>query len=236
MHYLNCSRCGLLTHQRPLANKRTLRIRHLNQSTPVCFRFQKMTCSLSPKASSIVGSRRTWPTYGCGCGSSTTTDASKLHSSSYAVSPSEALSMKGRALGLQKLEEMVNARRRDIGSGIWQIVRNRRDNLALGYVDSEHKSGATTTRDLQKSLRPGKCTAAIELDGWMQNHVDADAMVVIADDFAGSGQTLVDGVTKFKARVSDQVWRRFIDEGRLSVYVMFAFPEALEAVRRRSRV
>ena len=54
--------------------------------------------------------------------------------------------MKGRALGLQKLEEMVNARRRDIGSGIWQIVRNRRDNLALGYVDSEHKSGATTTR------------------------------------------------------------------------------------------
>ena len=81
-----------------LANKRTLRIRHLNQSTPVCFRFQKMTCSLSPKASSIVGSRRTWPTYGCGCGSSTTTDASKLHSSSYAVSPSEALSMKGREL------------------------------------------------------------------------------------------------------------------------------------------
>ncbi len=137
-----------------------------------------------------------------------------------------------RALGLQKLEEMVNARRRDIGAGVWQIVRNRRDNLALGYVDSEHKSGATTTRELQKSLRPGKCAAAIELDGWMQNHVDADAMVVIADDFAGSGQTLVEGVTKFKARVSDQVWQRFIDEGRISVYVMCAFPEALEAVRK----
>lgn len=136
-----------------------------------------------------------------------------------------------RSLGLQKLEEMVNARRRDIGAGVWQIVRNRRDNLALGYVDSEHKSGATTTRELQKLLRPGKCTTATELDGWMQNHIDADAMVVIADDFAGSGQTLVEGVTKFKSHVRDQVWQRFIDEGRISVYVMFAFPEALEAVR-----
>jgi hypothetical protein len=43
---------------------------------------------------------------------------------------------------------------------------------------------------------------------------------------------LVEGVTKFRARVSDQVWQRFIDEGRISVYVMFAFPEALEAVRK----
>lgn len=136
-----------------------------------------------------------------------------------------------RALGLQKLEDMINARRRELGSGAWQIVRNRRDNLALGYVDSEHKSGASTTRDLQKAMRPGKCAAAVELNGWMQNHVDTDAMVVIADDFAGSGQTMVEGIKKFRAKVSDQIWQRFTDESRIAVFIMFAFPEALDAVR-----
>ncbi|WP_127997657.1 ATP-binding protein [Piscinibacter defluvii] len=136
-----------------------------------------------------------------------------------------------RALGLQRLEEMINARRLDVGSRIWQIVRNRRDNLALGYLDSDHKSGATTTRELQKSLRPGKCAAATELDAWMRSHLDSDAMVVIADDFAGTGQTLVEGLMKFKARVADATWKRYVDERRLSVYVMFAFPEAMEAAR-----
>ena len=137
-----------------------------------------------------------------------------------------------RALGLQRMEEMVNARRLTIGVGTWQIVRNRRDNLALGYLDSDHKSGATTTRELQKSLRPGKCTSAADLDGWMRSHVDSDAMVVIADDFAGTGQTLVEGMTKFKARVGELTWQRYVDEHRLSLYVMFAFPEALAAARQ----
>ncbi|WP_428422649.1 phosphoribosyltransferase-like protein [Methylibium sp.] len=137
-----------------------------------------------------------------------------------------------RALGLQRLEEMVNARRLTIGVGTWQIVRNRRDNLALGYLDSDHKSGATTARELQKSLRPGKCTSAAELDGWMRSHAESDAMVVIADDFAGTGQTLVEGMTKFKARVGEPTWQRYVGEHRISLYVMFAFPEALEAARQ----
>lgn len=137
-----------------------------------------------------------------------------------------------KALGLQRLEEMTNARRLTIGAGVWQIQRGRKDNLALGYLDSDHKSGATTTRELQKSLRPGKCTSAVELDGWMRSHVDSDSMVVIADDFAGTGDTLVKGLTKFKAKVSEPVWRKFVEERRICVYVMFAFPEALEAARR----
>lgn len=137
-----------------------------------------------------------------------------------------------RALGLQKLEEMVNAKRLGIGGGVWQIVRNRRDNLALGYLDSDHKSGATTTRELQKSLRPGKCSSAAEMDAWMRSHLDSDAMVVIADDFAGTGQTLVEGLTKFKARVGEATWQRYVGERRISVYVMFAFPEAMEVARK----
>ena len=137
-----------------------------------------------------------------------------------------------RALGLQRLDEMVNARRLTIGAGIWQIIRGRRDNLALGYLDSDHKSGATTTRELQKSLRPGKCTPAIDLDGWMHSHVESDAMVVIADDFAGTGGTLVKGMKKFKAKVSEPIWQRFVEEGRILVYVMFSFPEALDAARK----
>lgn len=137
-----------------------------------------------------------------------------------------------RALGLQRLEEMVNARRLTIGAGSWQIVRGRSDNLALGYLDSEHKSGATTTRELQKVLRPGKCAPVAELDGWMRSHADLDAMVVIADDFAGTGQTLVEGMRKFRARIGEPLWQSYIKEHRISVYVMFAFPEALEAARK----
>jgi len=106
------------------------------------------------------------------------------------------------------------------------------DNLALGYLDSDHKSGATTTRELQKILRPGKIGPAVSLDPWMRAHIDADALVVIADDFAGTGQTLVEGLKKFRAKVEPALWARFIEEKRLAVYVMFAFPEALDAASR----
>lgn len=134
-----------------------------------------------------------------------------------------------KALGLQRLKQMVQAKRLSVGAGSWTIVRERLDNLALGYLDSEHKSGATTTRELQKILRPGKIGPAVSLDSWMRAHIDADALVVIADDFAGTGQTLVEGLKKFRAKVDSALWARFIEEKRLAVYVMFAFPEALEA-------
>ena len=137
-----------------------------------------------------------------------------------------------KALGLQQLKQMVQAKRQSLGARSWTIVRERLDNLALGYLDSEHKSGAATTRELQKILRPGKTGPAINLGPWMHAHVDADALVVIADDFAGTGQTLVEGLKKFQAKVEPALWARFIDEKRLAVYVMFAFPEALEAANR----
>lgn len=136
-----------------------------------------------------------------------------------------------RSLGLQKMEEMINAKRQKLGKGAWTIVKSRRDDLAVGYVDSDHKSGAATAREIQKMLRPGKCTPAVDLDGWMRTHADADSFVTIVDDFAGTGGTLVKGLRKFKEKISPQTWHRYIQEGRLTLLVMYSFPEALEAVR-----
>lgn len=136
-----------------------------------------------------------------------------------------------RALGLAKIEEMIDAKRVKIGSGAWKMVKGRRDNLAIGYVDSDHKSGASTAREAMKMLRPGKCTPATELETWMSAHIDGDALVAIVDDFAGTGETLVKGLRKFQAKVREEVWQRYIHEKRIAVFVMYAFPDALEALR-----
>lgn len=136
-----------------------------------------------------------------------------------------------KALGLQKLEEMINGHRLKIGGGGWQIERGRRNNLAIGYLDSDHKSGGAVARDVQKSLRPGKCSSATDLDAWMHSHIETDAMVAIVDDFAGTGGTLTKGMRKFKEKIKPENWERYLVEGRISLYVMFAFPEAMEAVR-----
>lgn len=136
-----------------------------------------------------------------------------------------------RALSVHKLEEMINAKRLSVGAGAWTMVKSRRDNLAIGYVDGEHKSGGALARELRASLRPGKCTPAVEIDVWMRGHVDSDAMVVIVDDFSGTGNTLVKGLRRFRQKVPEDIWNRYIGEKRISLYVMYAFPEALELLR-----
>jgi len=136
-----------------------------------------------------------------------------------------------RALSVQKLEEMIDAKRLTVGAGAWTMVKSRRDNLAIGYVDGEHKSGGSLARDLRASLRPGKCTPAIELDVWMRGHMDSDAIVVVVDDFSGTGGTLVKGIRRFKQKVSDEVWTRYVADKRIAIYVMYAFPEALKTLR-----
>lgn len=136
-----------------------------------------------------------------------------------------------RALSIQKLEEMINARRLGVGAGVWTMVKSRRDNLAIGYVDGEHKSGGALARDLRASLRPGKCTPAVDLDVWMRGHTDSDAIVVLVDDFSGTGNTLVKGLRRFRQKISEEIWKRYVDERRIALYVMYAFPEALELLR-----
>jgi hypothetical protein len=139
-----------------------------------------------------------------------------------------------KSLALGRLEEIVRARRLDVGGGAWKIERGRLDNLCLTYVDSELKSGAATTRELKNMLRPGKSGPTGDVGTWMRSHLEDDPMIVVVDDFAGSGTTLGKGIERFRTQTDRTLWRRYCDEGRLSAVVMFAFPEAIEHVRRKS--
>lgn len=136
-----------------------------------------------------------------------------------------------RGVQLEKVEQMILARRNGVGHGIWKIVKGRRDNLAIGYLDAEHKSGATMARELKSRILPGKCVPAGDLGQWMRTHLEADAMVAIVDDFSGTGETMLKGLRKFKAAVGAEVWDRYVYEGRIGVFIMFAFPEALGVIR-----
>jgi hypothetical protein len=138
-----------------------------------------------------------------------------------------------KSLTLARLEEMVRARRLEIGDKAWKVERGRLDNLCLTYVDSELKSGAATTRELRNIMRPGKSGPANEISTWMRSHINDDPMIVVVDDFAGTGITLAKGLNRFRDQVDATTWQRYILEERISVFVMFAFPEATAYVRKR---
>jgi hypothetical protein len=138
-----------------------------------------------------------------------------------------------KSLALARLDEMVKARRLEVGNGKWKAQRGRLDNLCLTYVDSELKSGAATVRELRNMMRPGKSGAANEIGSWMRNHVEDDPIVVVVDDFAGTGGTLVTGLRRLKEEVGPKIWQRYVSEERISVFVMFAFPEAIDLVRQK---
>lgn len=117
---------------------------------------------------------------------------------------------------------------------VWRIVRGRHENLCVSYVDSETKSGASTAREVAKLLRPGKCAGASDIGGWLQTHLDQDAVLLFVDDFAGSGETLLKGLTRFTQQKTDEAaFRRFCDAGRAHLFLLFAFPEALQSIRER---
>lgn len=136
-----------------------------------------------------------------------------------------------RANMLAKVDEMIVARRVATGNGTWTIVKNRRTNLAIGYLDVDHKSGATMARDMKTRMQAGKCASASDLDTWMRANADKEGFVAIVDDFAGTGQTLVGGLKKARMKVSAEHWERYVSEGRLCLFLMYAFPDAIEAVK-----
>jgi hypothetical protein len=138
-----------------------------------------------------------------------------------------------RSLAYSKIEEMVKARRIEIGQKVWKVERGRLDNLCLAYVDSEIKSGAATARELRNILRPGKSGPAEEMGTWMERHFVDDPMLVIVDDFAGTGETLVKGIQRCEKRIEKDVWRKYLDDGRISLFVMYSFPEALDNIRSK---
>ena len=114
------------------------------------------------------------------------------------------------------------------------MIRNRYENLCVSYVDSETKSGASTAREVAELLRPGKCAGATDVGAWLQSHVDQDAVLVIVDDFAGSGQTMVKGLARFtQQEAAAAAFRKFREAGRIHVVVLFAFPEAVGEIRKQ---
>jgi hypothetical protein len=133
---------------------------------------------------------------------------------------------------LEKLIELLQARRRDTGKGVWTGVRGKLDNLCITYIDSEMKSGATTARELAKRLRPGKQGPPNEISDWMKSHIDKDALVLIVDDFAGTGSTISKGLRKlFDQKGSEEVKEAFLSEGRILCYLLYAFPEAVDKLK-----
>jgi hypothetical protein len=136
-----------------------------------------------------------------------------------------------RSRALHKITEMINNRRLEIGEKVWRVIRGRLDNLCIAYVDSELKSGAATARELQKIMRPGKCGDAGEIASWMRSHIKEDPLVVVVDDFSGTGTTMRSGLKKLKNEVDPAIWKKYVADGRISTYIMFAFPEALQKIR-----
>jgi hypothetical protein len=137
---------------------------------------------------------------------------------------------RGRMLTM--VEEAIQHRRTMVGGQAWKIVRGRKDNLCLTYVDSETKSGASTARELAKRIRPGKVADGTGIDAWLRAHAQDDPLVVIVDDFAGTGTTLETGLYQLFSRLPRPLVEDYVREGRMACYCLFSFPEAIDRLRK----
>jgi hypothetical protein len=134
---------------------------------------------------------------------------------------------------LSTLVEMVESKAAEL-SVVWKRIGGRTDNLCLAYVDGEEKSGAEVARELAKRLRPGKRGPLGEVFDWLHRHTDGQSMLVIVDDFSGTGTTIAKGLEKFIARSGTApAIRQFLDERRVACYLLYAFPEGLETLKTR---
>jgi len=139
-----------------------------------------------------------------------------------------------RVLAMNRLQEAVQAIEEGEKRVVWRIVRGRHDNLCVTFVDSETKSGASTAREVAKILRPSKCAGVSEIGNWLRDHLKQDAVLLIVDDFAGTGGTIVKGLEHFSRQRSDEaVFREFYETGAVHLFVLFAFPDAMRAIQRR---
>lgn len=134
---------------------------------------------------------------------------------------------------LLKIEEALLTKRRETGEGTWKVIRGRSDNLCVTYVDTEMKSGATTARELTKRLRPGKSGAPRTLSDWMKSHIEKDALILIVDDFAGTGSTILKGLQRFFSQEGiKEILERYLSERRILCYLLYSFPDALQILRK----
>lgn len=137
-----------------------------------------------------------------------------------------------REYALSKLVEGISARRQELGSGKWAVVRGRLDNLCFSFVDSELKSGAHLTRDAAKRLSPGKSGEAREISNWVVSHADSDPLIVLLDDFSGTGSTICRGLERWKTEIKDTAaLERYFDERRVMLVLLYTFGPAIDAIR-----
>lgn len=135
---------------------------------------------------------------------------------------------------LSILTGALHSERNKVGAGKWTIMRGRNDNLCISFLDSEAelKSGVVTARELAKSVRPGKAGSSQVIAPWMKTHLKEDSLVVFVDDFSGTGQTVAQSLRRFLDHHPEKkVLEQFLEEGRILVYLLSAFSEALEKLR-----
>lgn len=134
-----------------------------------------------------------------------------------------------RELAISKLVEAVNAKRVSMGGRMWKVVKGRKDNLCLSYVDSELKSGASLTREIVKRLNPGKSGSASEISSWIRSHAQSDAMIVILDDLSSTGRTIRNGLQSW-LRENQEVLAPFLKERRIMLGLLYATGSALDSI------
>ncbi|MFK5948139.1 MAG: ATP-binding protein [Methylococcales bacterium] len=134
-------------------------------------------------------------------------------------------------VGLDTMKNSISAKRRELGDGVWKIIRNRLDNLCITFVDSEVKSGAATARELMKRMRPGRCAQSTDIKGWIQGHLESDPLVVFVDDFSASGNTIVKGLRKCWM-ADEKIMTQLSKEGRIVCCLYTALPEAIEQINK----
>ncbi len=137
---------------------------------------------------------------------------------------------------LQTVEEELQARRLKSGGKAWKIIRGKKENLCITYVDSDMKSGGTIAREFAKKMRPGKQGAHSEIIDWVKSHGHEDSFIVIIDDFSGTGSTISKGLKRLFNTAASQGatdnLKNLMKNQRLLCYVLFAFPEALDKLNR----
>ncbi len=134
-----------------------------------------------------------------------------------------------RELATSKIVEGVAAKRLTLGAKTWKLVKRRKDNLCLSYVDSELKSGASLTREIAKRLNPVKAGSAAEISSWIKSHAASDAMIVVLDDLSGTGATMRDGLRKWIGENRNAL-TPYLDEGRVMVGLLYATGHALDVI------
>jgi hypothetical protein len=139
-----------------------------------------------------------------------------------------------RQAALEKAQDVVSALRADTGGHVWKVVRGKKDNLCIAYVDSETKSGAAVCRELSKRLGAGKSGPVDAIFTWMESHRDDDPMIVIVDDFVGTGSTLVKGIGGFMAtKGKAEIIGHYTSQGRLICVPLYGFADGIDKIKAK---